>query len=114
MEFTPAIKRPLGTMDLRIFRAEPMGLRRLLEERPIASRFELDPEREVLFINFAGLAIKGERDLRDISAAVEKVCAPLGRRSGQSSTTTGSACLRTWQTPTPSWSESSRSATTSG
>ena len=80
MEFTPAIKRPLGTMDLRIFRAEPMGLRRLLEERPIASRFELDPEREVLFINFAGLAIKGERDLRDISAAVEKVCAPLGRR----------------------------------
>ena len=80
MDFTPEIKRPLGTMDPRIFRTEPMGLRRLLEERPIASRFELDREREVLFINFAGLAIKGEQDLRDISAAVESVCAPLGRR----------------------------------
>ena len=80
MEFTPEIKQPLGTMDPRLFRAEPMGLRRLLEERPIASRFEFDPQREVLFINFAGLAIKGEQDLRDISAAVEGVCAPLGRR----------------------------------
>ena len=80
MEFTPEIKRPLGTMDPSIFRAEPMGLRRLLEERPIASRFQYDPQREVLFIDFAGLAIKGEQDLRDISAAVEAVCAPLGRR----------------------------------
>jgi len=80
MDFTPEIKRPLGTMDPRIFRAEPMGLRRLLEERPIASRFAYDPQREVLFIDFAGLAIKGEQDLRDISAAVEAVCAPLGRR----------------------------------
>jgi propionate CoA-transferase len=80
MEFTPEIKRPLGTMDPRIFRAEPMGLRRLLEERPMASRYAYDPQREVLFIDFAGLAIKSEQDLRDISAAVEAVCAPLGRR----------------------------------
>ena len=80
MDFTPEIKRPLGTMDPRIFRAEPIGLRRLLEERPIASRFELDPDREILFINFAGLAIKAERDLDDISASVERICAPLGRR----------------------------------
>src|SRR5262249_53408226 len=80
MEFTPEVRRPLGTMDPRLFRAEPMGLRRLLEERPIPPRFELDPRREALVINFAGLAIKGEQDLRDISSAVEKVCAPLGRR----------------------------------
>jgi propionate CoA-transferase len=82
MDFTPEIKRPLGTMDPRIFRTEPMGLRALLEERPIASRFELDPERDLLFINFAGMAIKAERDLQEIAAAVEKVCAPLGRRVG--------------------------------
>jgi len=80
MEFTPEIKRPLGTMDPRIFRTEPMGLRALLEERPIASRFELDPERDLLFINFAGMAIKDERDLHAIAAAVKKVCEPLGRR----------------------------------
>ena len=80
MGFTPEITRPLGTMDPRIFRAEPMGLRGLLEERPIASRLELDPEREILFINFAGLAIKGERELQEIAAAVRGICAPLGRR----------------------------------
>jgi propionate CoA-transferase len=82
MDFTPEIKRPLGTMDARIFRTEPMGLRALLEERPIASRFELDSERDLLFINFAGLAIRGEQDLEEIAAAVEKVCGPLGRRVG--------------------------------
>jgi propionate CoA-transferase len=57
-----------------------MGLRKLLEERPLASRFEFDPHREVLFINFAGLAIRDENDLGAIRATVESVCAPLGRR----------------------------------
>jgi propionate CoA-transferase len=80
MEFTPEIKRPLGLMDPRLFRTEPVGLRRLLEERPLSTRFEFDPQREVLFINFAGLAIRNEQDLREIAGAVEKVCAPLGRR----------------------------------
>jgi propionate CoA-transferase len=80
MDFTPEIKRPLGTMDPRIFRTEAMGLRRLLEDRPLASRFEFDAQREVLFINFAGLAIRDEEDLRRIGTTVEEVCAPLGRR----------------------------------
>jgi propionate CoA-transferase len=80
MEFTPEMKRPVGLMDPRLFRTEPMGLRRILEERPLSTRFEFDPQREVLFINFAGLAIRSEKDLRDIAASVEKVCAPLGRR----------------------------------
>ncbi|MGZ5958606.1 MAG: hypothetical protein ACXWLI_09365, partial [Myxococcaceae bacterium] len=80
MDFTPEIKRPLGTMDPGLFRNEPMGLRRLLEDRPLSSRFEFDPKREVLFINFAGLAIRDEEDLRRIADTVEQVCAPLGRR----------------------------------
>ncbi len=80
MDFTPEIKRPLGTMDPRLFRSEPMGLRRMLEDRPLSSRFEFDPKREVLFINFAGLAIRDEEDLRRIAETVDQVCAPLGRR----------------------------------
>jgi len=80
MDFTPEIRRPLKTMDPRIFRAEPMGLRALLADRPLASRFEYDPQREVLFINFAGLTIRGEEDLRAIAATVDRVCSPLGRR----------------------------------
>ncbi len=80
MDFTPEIKRPLRTMDPRLFRAEAMGLRAMLEERPLASRFEFDPRREVLFINFAGLTLRSEEDLRRIAETVEEVCKPLGRR----------------------------------
>jgi len=80
MDFTPDIKRPLGTMDPRLFRAEAMGIRAMLEERPLASRFEFDPHREVLFINFAGLTLRSEEDLRRIAETVAKVCGPLGRR----------------------------------
>jgi propionate CoA-transferase len=112
MEFTPEIKRPLGFMDPRLFRTEPMGLRRILEERPLSTRFEFDPQREVLFINFAGLAIRSEQDLRDIAASVEKVCAPLGRRIRAVVDYDGFSVPSTWPTPTPSWSGSSPSATT--
>src|SRR5262249_7753118 len=80
MGFSPEIKRPLGAMDPRIFWNEPMGLKALLAERPLASRFEFDRQREVLFINFAGLALRSEEDLRAIAATVESVCRPLGRR----------------------------------
>jgi len=80
MDFTPEIKRPLGTMDPRIFRSEPMGLRKLLEERPLASRFEFDSQRELLFINFSGLVLRSEEDLAGIRRAVDQVCSPLGRR----------------------------------
>ena len=80
MEFTPEIRRPLGTMDPRLFRSEPMGLKALLEDRPLASRFEFDPQREVLFINFAGLTIRTEADLQAIAECVDRVCGSLGRR----------------------------------
>jgi propionate CoA-transferase len=80
MDFKPEIAQPLRTMDARIFHEEPMGLRAMLAERPIASRFEFDPQREVLFINFAGLTIRSEDDLRRIAETVDAVCKPLGRR----------------------------------
>jgi propionate CoA-transferase len=80
MGFAPEIKRPLGTMDSRIFRSEPMGLKAMLADRPLASRFEFDRQRELLFINFAGLALRSEDDLRAIAGTVESVCRPLGRR----------------------------------
>ncbi len=115
MDFTPEIKRPLGTMDPRLFRTEPMGLRRMLEDRPLASRFEFDPQREVLFINFAGLAIRDEEDLRRHRGRPSTRSAlRWDGGSGRSSTTTASASPRTWPMRTPSWSGSSPSATTSG
>ncbi len=80
MDFVPEIKQPLKSMDPRIFLAAPMGLRASLDERPLASRFEYDAEREVLFINFAGLTLRSEDDIRRIGEAVAEVCKPLGRR----------------------------------
>ena len=80
MDFLPEIKQPLKSMDPRIFLAAPMGLRASLDERPLASRFEYDAEREVLFINFAGLTLRNEDDIRRIGEAVAEVCKPLGRR----------------------------------
>ena len=74
MGFAPEIKRPLGTMDPRIFRTESMGLKAMLAERPLASRFEFDRQREVLFINFAGLALRNEDDLRaNVEAFIEHI-----------------------------------------
>ena len=80
MDFVPEMKQPLKTMDPRIFAAAPMGLRASLDERPLASRFEYDAAREVLFINFAGLTLRNEEDIRRIGEAVATVCEPLGRR----------------------------------
>ncbi len=80
MDFRPEIKEPLRLMDARIFHAAPMGLRASLDERPIASRLEFDTQQEVLFINFAGLTLRNEDDLKRIGEAVAQVCEPLGRR----------------------------------
>jgi propionate CoA-transferase len=80
MEFVPAIKKPLDLMDARLFQTEAIGLKQRMEHRPMGERISFDPRLEVVFINFAGLAIRNEDDLADIAAAVEGVCAPLGRR----------------------------------
>jgi propionate CoA-transferase len=80
MEFVPLMAKSLRTMDPRLFRAEPMGLKESLLGRPLSERVVYDPEREILFINFEGLALKNERDLTALRSAVENCCAPLGRR----------------------------------
>jgi propionate CoA-transferase len=80
MDFTPEIKEPLRLMEASLFRNAPMGLRALLEARPLASRFELDAHRGVLFVNLAGLTLRSEDDLQRLAAAVADVCAPIGRR----------------------------------
>jgi propionate CoA-transferase len=80
MDFVPDIRKPLALMDARLFEAPAMGLKQLLEHRPLVERISFDPRTEVVFINFAGLAVRTEEDLASIAEAVEAVCAPLGRR----------------------------------
>jgi len=80
MDFEPLRAKRLQTMDPRLFQAEPIGLRQALESLPLADRFQYDAAAGVLFINFAGLAIRRESDLAGIEAAVQQRCGPLGRR----------------------------------
>ncbi len=77
MGFEPILAKPVRTMDPRLFRPEPMGLRDALIARPISERVVYDPGRDILFINFEGLSLNREAELAAIRAAVENCCAPL-------------------------------------
>jgi propionate CoA-transferase len=80
MEFVPLLANPIRTMDPRLFRAETMGLRKSIFDRPVKERIVYDPDRDTLFINFEGLALKNEADLAAVHHVVENCCTPLGRR----------------------------------
>jgi propionate CoA-transferase len=80
MDFTPLMPRPPQTMDARIFRPEPMGLREELLAMPLKSRFHFAPDEDLLFINFENLRIASHADIDAIRDTVEALLAPLGRR----------------------------------
>jgi propionate CoA-transferase len=70
----------MGTMNPLLFEPGPMGLREALFSRPVSERIAYDAQREILFINFQGLALKSEADLAEVGNAVERCCGPIGRR----------------------------------
>lgn len=79
MDFKPIIKNP-RLMDERIFKLPPMGLKDDLLSIPINERITYDPETNILFVNFEGLAVRNQKDIDAIQHRVEDVCRPLGRR----------------------------------
>jgi len=79
MDFRPVVKSP-RTMDERIFRLAPMGLKKALLHKPIAERLSYDPATNIFFVNFEGLSIRSLADIEEIKAQVEAVLAPLGRK----------------------------------
>ncbi len=79
MDFPPII-RNVVTMDWRIFRPEPMGLKEALLGIALVERISYDPRQNVLFLNFEGLEVKSEKDVADIREAVERRCRAAGRR----------------------------------
>jgi len=80
MDFEPLRAKRLATMDPRLFQAEPMGLRQALEGRPMADRYAYDATAGVVYIDFAGLAVRRDADLLAIEAAADGCCGPLGRK----------------------------------
>ena len=80
MDFLPLISPHLKTMDLALFRPEPIGLRERLLAAPLAQRLDLDREHRLLFINFEGLSVDSAVDINAIEALVTHLLEPLGHR----------------------------------
>jgi propionate CoA-transferase len=80
MEFRPLLPRPPRLMDARIFRPGPMGLRDMLLEIPLESRFTYDAKQNLLFINFEGLTISAADEIQRIRALVKETISLLGRK----------------------------------
>jgi propionate CoA-transferase len=82
MAFRPRVEGPRA-MDARIFRDEPMDLRRSLVGLTFDSRFAYDAAKNVLYLNFERLEIKAPETVDAIGAKVRDVCEPIvaqGRR----------------------------------
>ena len=80
MDFKPLIPRDPASMDARIFREAPMGLRADLLSMPLDQRFTYDPEQGLFFVNLERFTVRSLGDVNAIQAAVESKLAPLGRR----------------------------------
>jgi propionate CoA-transferase len=80
MGFEPKIREPLEPMDARIFKDAPMGLREDMLAMPLEQRFSYDPQQNLFFINFEGLAVRNHKDVERIKKLVEKKLKPVGRK----------------------------------
>jgi propionate CoA-transferase len=76
MGFRPIVET-VAEMDPRIFRPEPMELKRDLLHLDLDERITLDPGENRLYINFEKMRINSRDDLDMIRARVEALCAPL-------------------------------------
>ncbi len=80
MDFRPIIHGTPKLMDPRIFADGPMHLRPDLLERPLAERLAYDPEQNLFFVDFSGLAVRTPADVARIRDGVEMRLAPIGQK----------------------------------
>ncbi len=79
MPFAPIVNDP-ALMDPAIFREPPMGLRDRLLDIHIDDRLSYDAETNTVFMNYAGMRVRTEEDLKRIKDAVDGLLGPLGKR----------------------------------
>ncbi len=80
MEFAPVIDGTPALMDVRIFGAVPMGLNEDLFALPLEKRLVYDPQENLFFVNFEGLAVRSPDDIERVRQAVAEVLEPIGQR----------------------------------
>ncbi len=79
MPFQPVVRAP-RLMDAAIFKPEPLGLRERMLDIRIRDRLSYSPEINTVYMNFAGMRVRGKEDLRKIKEAVDNLLEPLGKR----------------------------------
>ena len=80
MAFRPHIGATLRTMDPRIFRPKPMQLFAALLDLQLADRLSYDAERNTLFANFEGMAIRSADDIESVRRVFEALCQRIGHK----------------------------------
>ena len=79
LPFKPAIDGP-HEMDPAIFRPATMGLRERMLDTRMEDRLSYDAARNTIYMNYAGLRIRNQDDIRIIVEAVDRLLGPLGKR----------------------------------
>jgi len=79
MPFRPAIDGP-RPMDPVIFQPQPMGLRERMLDIRIGDRLSYDAASNSIYMNYAGMRVRNEGDIRMIVDAVDALLGPLGKR----------------------------------
>ena len=79
MGFAPIVNTP-KLMDDRLFRPEPMGMEQILLGLAMADRIVFDAERDTLFINYEGFAVRTTDEVELVRREVETRCRTIGHR----------------------------------
>jgi propionate CoA-transferase len=79
MAFRPEMAE-IRTMDARIFRPKPMQLFAALLDLQLADRLSYDAERNTLFANFEGMAIRSADDIESVRRVFAALCRRIGRK----------------------------------
>jgi propionate CoA-transferase len=79
MGFRPIIGG-VTVMDERIYQPRPMGLAGALLDLRLSDRLSYDAERNILFANFEGLAIRSPEDIDSVRRVFDALCNKVGRK----------------------------------
>jgi propionate CoA-transferase len=79
LPFRPIVDEP-SLMAAAIFLPPPMGLRGRLLDINIDDRLLYDPTTNTVFMNYSGMRVRREEDIKTIVAAVDRLLGPLGKR----------------------------------
>jgi propionate CoA-transferase len=80
MDFAPVIRQPPRLMDPRIFRTEPIGLRRDLLSVPLKQRLLYDAQQNLFFVNLEGVRVSSRDTIEQIRSLVAQLLDPLGKK----------------------------------